>query len=63
MAESDELPDAVPLCQTWREQNPAPTATGPAPARYCCSAYCDRCAELRRRDGAPVLVPNAWMHQ
>jgi hypothetical protein len=61
-----DLPEAIPGCAPWREANPEPIAPGwvetLAPAPYCCSAYCMRCAAARARDGEPPLAPNQWLH-
>lgn len=48
----NDLPPEIPRCAENRTENNA---------TYCVSAYCDRCAELRRRNDEPPLLPNAWM--
>jgi hypothetical protein len=60
---------AIPRCATWRAEHPehiscfgAHDTCETAPAPYCCSAYCARCAILRHLDGEPPLTPNEWIH-
>lgn len=70
VATGKELPRAIPRCEEWRVGNPSTCTDGDCllneyhthPARYCPSAYCDRCNRLRLIDGETPLEPNGWLH-
>lgn len=44
---------AIQKCASNREENDD--------ARYCVSAYCPRCTEMRNFYGDPAVVPNSWL--